>query len=113
MSCLHALPSFLVYWCVLFSIFSYRFVVSIRIWIWIGPFLVGDGAESITDPDKEADEPSQTTVYAFVAKKLSSGNNRGSSKPLAKGRRKSSPIANRWGPLHRLGAPSDKGRCFQ
>ena len=30
MSCLHALPSFLVYWCVLFCILSYRFVVSIN-----------------------------------------------------------------------------------
>ena len=31
MSCLHALPPFLVYWCVLFCILSYRFVVSIKI----------------------------------------------------------------------------------
>ena len=30
MSCLHALPSFVVYWCVLFCILSYRFVVSIK-----------------------------------------------------------------------------------
>ena len=30
MSCLHALPSFLVYWCVLFCILSNRFVVSIK-----------------------------------------------------------------------------------
>ena len=30
MSCLHALPSFLVHWCVLFCNLSYRFVVSIK-----------------------------------------------------------------------------------
>ena len=30
MSCLHALPSFLVYWCVFFCILFYRFVVSFR-----------------------------------------------------------------------------------
>ena len=30
MSCLHALPSFPVYWCVLFCILSYRLVVSIK-----------------------------------------------------------------------------------
>ena len=30
MSCLHALPSFLVFWCVLFCILSYRFVASIK-----------------------------------------------------------------------------------
>ena len=28
MSCMHALPSFLVHWCVLLCILSYRFVVS-------------------------------------------------------------------------------------
>ena len=30
MSCLHALPSLLVYWCVLFCIVSYSFVVSMK-----------------------------------------------------------------------------------
>ena len=30
MSCLHSFPSFLVYWCVLFCILSYKFVVSIK-----------------------------------------------------------------------------------
>ena len=43
MSCLNALPSFLVYWFVLFCIFmaSIKWYLS-RIWIWIGPFLVED-----------------------------------------------------------------------
>ena len=30
MSCLHALPSSLVYWCLLFCILSYSFMVSIK-----------------------------------------------------------------------------------
>ena len=38
----HAFPSFLVHWCVLFASFPVGSGYLSRLWIWIGPFPVGD-----------------------------------------------------------------------
>ena len=46
-----------------------------------------EGGEALDDDDDD-DEPAETAVCAFVANNLNAGSNRGSWKPLQKGRRK-------------------------
>ena len=70
MSCMHALPSFLVHWYVLLCIVSYRFVVSFSRfaqYISSGSTVSGDSSDSSSSSAGSTEIPSQSKKYRHVA----------------------------------------------
>ena len=70
MSCMHALPSFLVHWYVLLCILSYRFVVSFSRfakYISGGCTVNADGCDSSSSSAGSTEIPSRSKKYRLVA----------------------------------------------
>ena len=70
MSCMHALPSFLVHWYVLLCILSYGFVVSFSRfaqYISSGSAVSGDSSDSSSSSAGTTGIPSQSKKYRRVA----------------------------------------------
>ena len=67
---MHALPSFLVHWCVLLCILSYRFVVSFSRfaqYISNGSTVSGDSSDSSSSSASSTEIPSRSKKYRRVA----------------------------------------------
>ena len=69
MSCMHALPSFLVHWYVLLCILSYRFVVSVSRfaqYISGGSTVSADSSDSSSSSASSTEIPSRSKKYHRV-----------------------------------------------